>query len=450
MAGPIRRPPVYLVELGAGLLALVVLNVLLAPGDPGLLGVQPHPALLLIAIVASRHGLRAGLVSGLVTAAAIAGCIVARLDHVSWTELRTLHHYVTPLLLLATGFALGALREAHLRETRAVEARVASLEQELADQAVRFMAATEAKHELERRVADERASLSSLYTAARALETLEADRLYPAIALTARRFLQADACQCYALEGDLLRLRAAEGSPPDRSEIRPDEGLVGLAIRLGRPVSVRDQSQHASVEDLASASLLMAAPLVADGGALLGCVTVTALPFLRLTPVALDRLGLVADWGARALENARAHERARARTIEDELVRAYTYAYYQRRIHEEEVRADRYGRPLSVLIFRIHRYGAVDAARRAELGRVLSMVFSRTLRDVDIVCRYATEDSFAIILPETAPARAEIVLDRLSREIANFHFAPYADEAQDLEFSTRVLAVRERPGGVAS
>jgi GGDEF domain-containing protein len=450
VAGPIRRPPAYLVELGAGLLALVVLNLLLAPGDPGLLGVQPHPALLLVAIVASRHGLRAGLVSGLVTAAAIAGCVVARLDQVSWTELRTLQHYVTPLLLLATGFALGALREAHLRETRAVEARVASLEQELADQAVRFMAATEAKHELERRVADERASLSSLYTAARALETLEADRLYPAIALTARRFLQADACQCYALEGDLLRLRATEGSPPDRSEIRPDEGLVGLAIRLGRPVSVRDQSQHVSVEDLASASLLMAAPLVADGGALLGCLTVTALPFLRLTPVALDRLGLVADWGARALENARAHERARARTIEDELVRAYTYAYYQRRIHEEEVRADRYGRPLSVLVFRIHRYGAVDPARRAELGRVLSVVFSRTLRDVDIVCRYATEDSFAIILPETAPARAEIVLDRLSREIANFHFAPYTDEAQDLEFSARVLAVRERPGGVAS
>ncbi|HEY7205419.1 MAG TPA: GAF domain-containing protein [Methylomirabilota bacterium] len=411
---------------------------------------QPHPALLLVAVVASRHGLRAGLVSGLITAAAIAACIVARMDHVTWTELRTLQHYVTPLLLLGGGFALGALREAHLHETRAGEARVASLEQELADQAVRFMAATEAKHELERRVADERASLSSLYTAARALETLEAERLYPAIALTARRFLQADACQCYALEGDLLRLRAAEGSPPDRSEIRPDEGLVGLAIRLGRPVSVRDLSQHASVEDLARASLLMAAPLVADGGALLGCVTVTGLAFLRLTPVALDRLGLVADWGARALDNARAHERARARTIEDELVRAYTYAYYQRRIHEEEVRADRYGRPLSVVIFRIHRYGDVAPGRRAELGRVLSMVFSRTLRDVDIVCRYATEDSFAIILPETAPVRAEIVLDRLSREIANFHFAPYPDETQDLEFSARVLAVRERPGGVAS
>jgi hypothetical protein len=42
------------------------------------------------------------------------------------------------------------------------------------------------------------------------------------------------------------------------------------------------------------------------------------------------------------------------------------------------------------------------------------------------------------------------VVDRLSREIVNFHFAPYRDQTQDLEFSARVLAVRERSGGVAS
>jgi hypothetical protein len=42
-----------------------------------------------------------------------------------------------------------------------------------------------------------------------------------------------------------------------------------------------------------------------------------------------------------------------------------------------------------------------------------------------------------------------VVVERLSREIGNFHFAPYGDdETQDLEFSIRVLAVRERPGGV--
>jgi GGDEF domain-containing protein len=445
----LRRGHPYLLELGGGLLVLAVVNLLLRPKDPGFLAVQPNPALLLVAAVACRHGLRAGLASGLVTAALVAACIVARLEYLTWTELRTLGHYVTPILLIATGFGLGAQRESQRRAARALESRVEALEHELADQAVRFMAATEAKHELERRVADERASLSSLYTAARALETLDAERLYPAIALTARRFLQADACQCYVLEGELLRLRAAEGPAPERSEIPPDEGLVGLAIRLGRPVSVRDATVIASLDDLHRAGLLLAAPLLGAQGTLLGCITVTALPFLHLTPVSLDRLGLVADWGARALENARTHEETRARTIRDDLVGAYTYAYYQRRLHEEEMRSDRYGRPLAVVIFRILRFGAV-AERRIELGRVLSLVFSRTLRDVDIVCRYATEDSFAIILPETAPAKAEVVVERLTREINNFHFAPYGDEGQDLEFSARVLAVRERPGGVAS
>jgi polysaccharide biosynthesis protein PelD len=486
----LRRGHPYLLELGGGLLVLAVVNVLLRPRDPGFLAVQPNPALLLVAVVACRHGLRAGLASGLATAAVVAACIVARLDYLTFTELRTLGHYVTPLLLIGTGFGLGAQRESLRRAERALEGRVEALEHELADQAVRFMAATEAKHELERRVADERASLSSLYTAARALETLDAERLYPAIALTARRFLEADACQCYVLEGELMRLRAAEGPAPERSEIPPDEGLVGLAVRLGRPVSVRDASviaslddlhaasllmaapllgphgtllgcitvtalpflrlTAASLDDLHAASLLMAAPLLGPHGTLLGCITVTALPFLRLTAASLDRLGLVADWGARALANARTHQETRARTIEDDLVGAYTYAYYERRLQEEETRADRYGRPLAVVVFRIQRFGAVAPERRIELGRVLSLVFSRTLRDVDIVCRYATEDSFAIILPETPPANAEVVVERLSREIANFHFAPYADETQDLEFSARVLAVRERPGGVTS
>ena len=450
MLDTLRRARPSLLELGGGLLALAVVNLLLRPADPGFLTVQPHPALLLVAVMACRHGLAVGLSSGLVAAGVVATAIVTQLENPTWTELRMLGHYVTPLLLMATGFGLGALREAPRRAARALEQRVEALEHELADQAVRFMAATEAKHELERRVADERASLSSLYSAARALETLDAERLYPAIAVTARRFLQADACQCYVLEGELLRLRAAEGATPERPEIPPDEGLVGLAIRLGRPVSVRDATLIASLEDLHNASVLMAAPMLGAQGTLLGCITVTSLPFLRLTPASLDRLGLVADWGARTLENARTHEQTRARTIEDDLVRAYTYAYYQRRIQEEEVRADRYGRPLAVVIFRIHRFEAVAPERRADLGRVLSLVFSRTLRDVDIVCRYATPDSFAIILPETPPARAEVVVDRLSHEIGNFHFTPYGDEAQDLEFSARVLAVRERPGGVAS
>ena len=111
MLDTLRRGHPYLLELGGGLLVLAVLNVLLRPKDPGFLAVQPNPALLLVAVVACRHGLRAGLASGLATAAVVAACIVARLDYLTFTELRTLGHYATPLLLFGTGFGLGAQRE---------------------------------------------------------------------------------------------------------------------------------------------------------------------------------------------------------------------------------------------------------------------------------------------------------------------------------------------------
>src|SRR5439155_1528517 len=138
----------------------------------------------------------------------------------------------------------------------------------LADQAVRFMAASEAKHELERRVADEGSSLSNLYAAAQALETLDIDRLYPAIPQTARRFLQADACQLYLLDGDVLRLRAAEGAPPPLTEINPGEGLAGLAIRQGKAQSLRDLMTISTADELQLAPFVMAAPRGAGARAL--------------------------------------------------------------------------------------------------------------------------------------------------------------------------------------
>ena len=439
-----RRLDAYLLELAAGLAILATVNVVVFPRDLGLLSVQPHPALLLVAIVAGRHGLRAGMLAAVVTAGLAVGIWAVHTQDLSRSTLRNPANYVLPLSLLTVGFVLGALREERQRQERGLRSRVAELEEELADQAVRFLAAAEAKHELERRVADESASLSNLYAAARAMETLDVERLYPAIAATTRRFLQADACQLYLLDGELLRLRAAEGAPPPRSEFRPDEGLVGFAVRQGRPVSIRDFVLVSSLEDLQGAEMLMAAPLTGQGGSLLGGLAVTRLPFLKLTPASLDRLRLVADWAGRAIENARLHQETRARSIEDELVGAYTYAYYRRRLEQEQVRADRYGHPLTVLIFRIDDLELVRQEQRNELGRVLSRVFSRTLRDGDLICRYATEDTFAIILLETGPEAAEGVGERLSREIRGFHFAPYADETRELEFSLRVLRVREK------
>ena len=437
----------YLAELGVAVGLLAVANLLLSPHDPGFLSIHPNPALLLAALIGARYGVREGIMAGGVVGGLLLVCALLRAEELTLRTVARVDTYLTPLLVLATGFAFGAVGESRRRKILDLHGRVDALEQELADQAVRFMAAAEAKHELERRVSEESESLSSLYATARTLEILDVDRLYPAITATMRRLLQCDACQLYLLDGELLRLRAAEGPPPPRAEVALDEGLPGFALRAGKPVSVREFMVVSSLDDLQQAPVLLAAPLAGPEGATLGCLTVTHLPFLRLTPVTLDRLGIVADWAARALENARIHQKARAATITDELVRSYTYAYYQRRLEEEQARAERYGRPLCVIVFRIHGLELVALERRPELGRILGLVFSHSLRAVDLVCRYATDDSFAIILPETGGRKAEGVVARLSRELSGFHFLPYVEEARELEFNMRVLAVHEARDG---
>jgi GGDEF domain-containing protein len=437
----LRLSDAHLVELGVATAVLAVANALFAPHNPAFLGIQPHPALIAVAIVGAWKGLRAGAFAGVVLAALLLVTWSVRTEIIlpgAWWRLST---YATPLMVAGAGLVFGAIGDAHRRKALHLSDRVRHLQLELADQAVRFMAATEASHELERRVIEETASLTTLHAAARALDTLDLESLYPGIVTVARRFIDADACQLYLVEGGLLSLREAQGDQPLRTHLPIDDGLVGLAIRRGRAVSIRDWTAVAAVEDLKQASILLAAPLVGPDAALLGCLTVTHLPFLRLTPAAVDRLGVAADWAARAIVKAKAHAATRD-GMTDAALGAYTYAYYQRRIAEEQARADRYARPLSVVIMTIERLSDVLPRHWPELGRLLGVIAKQCLRDADLFCRYVSEGSFAVILPETSADVADGVGKRIAAEVSGFRFRPYADERAELALDIRVLAVR--------
>lgn len=439
----LRRLDAYLIDVAIALGALALANVLFVPDDPGFFALQPHPALIVAAALGARRGLREGAIVGVVFGVALLATWALRQEIIPdgmWSRLST---YTTPLLVCGAGVLFGAIGEARRRETQRLRDRLVNLQLELADQAVRFAATTETSRELERRVADETASLSTLHAAARALDTLDVERLHTAIVSVAHRFVAADACQLYLTAGGMLTLRDSIGELPPRTTLPLDDGVVGLAIRHGRAVSVRDYIAVAAVEDLKQAPVLLAAPLVVDG-VLFGCLTVTRLPFTRLTPTTVDRLGVAAEWAARALANARAYEASREEAMTDATVGANSYAYYQRRLAEEQTRADRYDRPLSLVVFTVERLDRVLPRNWPELGRLLGIIFKRSLRDADLVCRYATDGSFAVILPETAVDGAETIGKRLLGQIRDFHFKPYDDEQAELELGMRVVEVRGR------
>ncbi|MFI4914878.1 MAG: diguanylate cyclase [Phycisphaerales bacterium JB060] len=87
-------------------------------------------------------------------------------------------------------------------------------------------------------------------------------------------------------------------------------------------------------------------------------------------------------------------------------------------LEDEVERSDRYGRPLSVLLFDLDRFKDVNDALGHEAGdRVLSEVRSllaQRLRDSDVLARWGGEE-FLLIAPEMGRAQAARLAERLRR-----------------------------------
>jgi len=240
VSGALHRVDAYLLELGAGIILLAIVNVLFLPHDIGFLGWQPNPALALVAVIAARHGLREGIMAALVMAGLELACRFGRADDLSWSMMQSLQTYVTPLLLLSTGFLLGAIREERRRETEGLggasaNSRTSSPTRPCASWPPPRPSTSSSG------AWPTRAPPSPTCTPpprpSRPSTSTVSIRPFPR---RARRFLQAEACQLYLLDGDVLRLRAAEGAPPPLTELNPGEGLAGLAIRQGKAQSLRD------------------------------------------------------------------------------------------------------------------------------------------------------------------------------------------------------------------
>ena len=121
-----------------------------------------------------------------------------------------------------------------------------------------------------------------------------------------------------------------------------------------------------------------------------------------------------------------AHEKIRLLSITDPLTSCYNRGYITDRLPHEIQRAVRYQHPLSIVLCDIDHFKEINDKYGHQTGdRVLIDVvhFIRdSLRnDIDWVARYGGEE-FLIVLPETNPANAFIVAERLRRVISSRKF----------------------------
>lgn len=137
------------------------------------------------------------------------------------------------------------------------------------------------------------------------------------------------------------------------------------------------------------------------------------------------------------LESLYAREQERTRELEalvrqlqelaitDYLTGLYSHRYFHDRLEEELVRAQRYRRPLSLLVIDVDDFKLVNErfgfTAGDEVLRDIASRMRRHCRSIDIPCRTGGEE-FAIILPETYSTAGGHVAERIRKAIESQPF----------------------------
>ncbi len=144
-----------------------------------------------------------------------------------------------------------------------------------------------------------------------------------------------------------------------------------------------------------------------------------------LTPEGVQRLELLAVQATSPLQRVLVQYDFRSLAYSDPMTGLDNFRRFEATLADELTRAERYDRPLSVILLDIDHFKSFNdtlghQAGDALLGQ-LGVVLRNSLRNVDRPARYGGEE-FVIICPETGPEKARLIAERIRRNVADTPF----------------------------
>jgi diguanylate cyclase (GGDEF)-like protein len=146
-----------------------------------------------------------------------------------------------------------------------------------------------------------------------------------------------------------------------------------------------------------------------------------------------ELLAVFAGQAALALQNARFYSEIQRLAIKDELTDTYNHRHFIELGEREFNRAQRYNRPLSLIMYDLDHFKRINDSYGPLIGdQVLRVVAERcksNVREVDVMGRFGGEE-FSILLPEASMVDIQRISERLRRDIAKMPVSTTAGEIE--------------------
>ncbi len=407
-------------------------------------GVAPHPYWLVVLLVAGQYGSREGLVAAAaVTAALLVGNVAEQ------TINQDSHDFLfetlrLPFLWFAAAVAFGELRMRHITERQELTRDLDESESHARTLARAYERLRIIKETLETRVASQLETTTTMYRASQAIDKLDPSAVIDGVNDIVRAVMSPDQFSLFVLKDGVLRLEMAEGwSDQDHYEtaFAADAPLFQEVIGRQRVVcATRSEDERL----LANEGLIAGPILRPETGAVMGMLKIERLGFLRLTTSSLQNFRVVSDWIATAYGKAERFQEAELDRVLDGDTQLYSHTFLDRQTDYVSILARRLGFDLSTVTVRLANPGELDEDSLERLPQVLRETVDHALRRTDLAFHQTDSDlSYALLLPGTPVAKAEIVIGKLKRGLGERLTGPMAKAKFD--FATNAVHRYDRP-----
>ncbi|MEC8025735.1 MAG: diguanylate cyclase [Myxococcota bacterium] len=428
-------------ETLAGYLILLGINYYWFRDQLGWVDLSLHPYFVVVLLISSRYGTVDGIVAGSVGAALLTAFKMQVYPEVfkDASGLLDLQQMYVPYLLILLGAVLGEVRQVAEEEVDTLSQRLKVMRSDLEHITSENKQVRRYNEDLQERIASSTETSGAFYEAAAKVQSLALDDAVVAILDMVVRFVDADQCAIYdKLEGG-WKLRQESGwSDIDEFErqLPNDEPILQL-VATGRVTSVLDVGDDARTE------ILLAAPILAEGKSdkpqVVAAITIQSMPLQSMTAGAIRTLSGIAEWSSRVFSTANRFRRVRERDPADEITGTYRYGYLIRRLDDECARwrryQERFPSPTTLILVRIHNFERIPRAKRAVFLRRMGRLLLRCIRGVDLVARWKSADTFALLLPSTENDGGRILASRVMEQ---FRRDVLSDVPRSAELSLRI------------
>lgn len=159
---------------------------------------------------------------------------------------------------------------------------------------------------------------------------------------------------------------------------------------------------------------------------------VEKLDFISLGLNTIETFRSMCEWIGTAMINAENYQTVKKGSIVNPESNLMTHSFFERQSKYMESIAKRVGFDLTLLIIKHVDNADMDEAERAMVGRMLSESVKKVLRSIDLAFDYQeTGGQYSILLPATNEAGANIVRDKIAKDLD----AQMKKVKQDINFS---------------